>query len=143
MDYDFLFANDRVTARAGTVLTFARKFHRDGQLSSVTPQSLLIGMCQERAGVAGCILAMHDLDEEAIRNAIEPENPTGWSLPHFSNTCLAEATAIGHYYIGTEHLLLGLTAPIELAANRTLSACGLNPSELRHETLALLGHNPG
>ena len=133
---------DRLTDRARTVLLLARKTIPSHKVDDLTPASLLIGMCKEGTGVAGRALALHGVDEQSICDNVDASLAvTGWSITHFSKTCQDEATSIGHDYIGTEHLLIALTSPHELAANNALIACGLSPQELREETLRLLGIN--
>ena len=61
-------------------------------------------------------------------------------MVHFSKTCQDVAASIGHNYIGTEHLLIAMTSPFESAAKSALTACGINPDDLREEILAILGH---
>jgi len=130
----------RLTDRARSVILFARKSNGERKVDDLTPRSLLIGMCLEGTGVAGRVLARQGIDEQSIRDNIDASpTVTGWSLTHFSKTCKDEATSIGHNFIGTEHLLLALTSPLEQAANRALLACGLSTEELREEILGLLG----
>ena len=130
---------NRLTDRARTVLRLARKTIPGQKVNDLTPRSLLIGMCLEGTGVASRVLAHHGVDEQSICDNVDASLAvTGWSITQFSKTCQNEATSIGHDFIGTEHLLIALTSPHELAANNALIACGLSPQKLREETLGLL-----
>ncbi len=69
-----------------------------------------------------------------------PELPLGESSERIVVAALDEARTIGHNYVGTEHLLLGLVAVDAGKSHEALAKLGLKPSELRKETLSLLGH---
>ena len=131
---------DRLTDRTRTVLRLARKANQDKK--DLTPRSLLVGMCQEGSGVAGRILARHNVDATEVFIAIEPSAPSGWSMVHFSKTCQDVAASIGHNYIGTEHLLIAMTSPFESAAKSALTACGINPDDLREDCLLYTSPSP-
>jgi len=65
--------------------------------------------------------------------------PLGSRVTQLIETSLQEAKMLGHSYVGTEHLLLGITRQHGIAA-QALANLGLKPEDIRHEVLNLLGH---
>src|ERR671917_2914046 len=56
---------------------------------------------------------------------------------------LREALQLGHNYIGTEHILLGLVRESEGVAARVLSNLDVDPDKVRREVVRMLGGGPG
>ncbi|MEO3927121.1 Clp protease N-terminal domain-containing protein [Micromonosporaceae bacterium B7E4] len=134
----------RFTDRARNVVTQAQAEARDAGSAEVGTEHLLLGILHEPDGLAGRALTALGVSAEAIRagvRAAEPgvvasDDPVGQPeaaehLPFSSGAkrvrdrTFAEALRLGHNYVGTEHLLLGLlAAPTEPGA-RILTGLGV------------------
>ena len=117
-------------------------------------EHLLLGILAEGRGVAAVALRHLGLDIEHLRSQTERilglgDSPSGGEIeftPRARRVIFersrAAAQELGHRYVGTEHLLLGLLAEEESAATRLLSAIGATHDAVRAEILRLLG-DPG
>jgi ATP-dependent Clp protease ATP-binding subunit ClpC len=132
------------TERARTVLSLAR----DAGPGPVGTGRLLRAMLDEGGNLALQVLdAMEvpagDLADGLARSAAD-EPPTGpglrFSVPAANALELAvsEATALGHNYVGCEHLLIGLAAEPDGVAGRVLRATGADPKGVRRAVSAAL-----
>lgn len=112
-------------------------------------EHLLLGIMHEEHGVGALVLADIDLDLETLSNkAIEMIPPAGKVPPGhipFTNKCkrvienaLREALQLGHNYIGTEHLLLGLIREENPGADVLEEASGLSRKEVRQAVIKRL-----
>ena len=114
-------------------------------------EHILLGLIQEGSGVAANVLRNLDLDLEKIRREVEtivhsgPPMVSMGQLPFTPRAkkvlelSVEEATNLGHNYIGTEHLLLGLIRENDGVAAQVLTTLGLKLEEVREEVLELLG----
>jgi ATP-dependent Clp protease ATP-binding subunit ClpC len=118
-------------------------------------EHLLLGLVSEGTGVAANILKNLDIDLRKVRIEVEsivlpgPEATMGLSMrPLTPRTkkaieyAIDEARLLGHDYVGTEHLLLGLVRESEGVAAQVLMNLGLNLKVIRAEVLNLLGRLP-
>ncbi|MEV7626686.1 Clp protease N-terminal domain-containing protein [Actinoplanes sp. NPDC089786] len=127
------------TARAITVLKLARDA-ADGQIGTT---QLLQGMADEGANMAVAILQSMEISPkrlvEAARQVDEPGSE-GFSLPAATalELAVAEATALGHNYVGCEHLLIGLAAETDGGAGHALREAGADAKVLRRSVSAAL-----
>lgn len=112
-------------------------------------EHLLVGIMQEVHGVAACVLKNLGVSMEGVREAINtlagpPQPPTLGKLPYTPRVrsiidwAKKEAEQLGHNYVGTEHLLLGMTRE-EGWAMDYLKGHGVLREKIREEVLALLG----
>ena len=127
------------TARAMTVLNLAR----DAGSGQIGTTQLLHGMVTEGANMALVILRSMEIDPARVLHAagkITEPGDGGFSMPAATALELgvAEATALGHNYIGCEHLLIGLAAETEGAAGQALREAGAEPKALRRSVSAAL-----
>ncbi len=139
----------RFTARAKAALTNAESAARSMQHGYVGTEHLLIGILRDRMSVGGKALTTLGLTEDAVRSEVlhrvgeGPEAP-GARLPftprckHAMEHALKEALALGHNYIGTEHLALGLTHDPGGIAAQVMAEAGITASDLRHEVMVQL-----
>jgi ATP-dependent Clp protease ATP-binding subunit ClpC len=125
------------TARLVQVLGLAR----DAAHPAVTTGALLDGMITEGGNLALQVLRSMEIDPQRLAGAAAPE-PGG---PSFSTPAAAaielsvgEATALGHNYVGCEHLLIGLAAEPDGAAGRTLREAGVDAKAARRAVSAAL-----
>ena len=121
------------------------------QHGSIGTEHLLLGLLREGEGIAATVLSNLGLDLEAIRHAVENMvaqaggTLTIGEIPFTSNAkrvlelSVDEARQLGHNYVGTEHLLLGLIREGEGVAAKVLMDMGVDRKKVRDETLKLLG----
>ena len=129
------------TARAVRVLTLAR----DAADRTVTTADLLNAIVGEGNNLALRVLDSMEIDPQRvlIAAAAEPGGGPSFSTPAAAAVELSvgEATALGHNYVGCEHLLIGLAAEPHGAAGRVLREAGADPKAVRRAvTAALAGY---
>lgn len=119
----------------------------------VGTEHILLGLVKEGSGVAAMALRKLDVDLHKIRVEVEKLLPTADSrmsqgeLPHRPDVekvigySVDEALNLGHSYIGTEHLILGLLHEQDGPAFQVFASLGVKPDDVRGEVLELLGHN--
>ncbi len=147
---------NRFTERARKVIVYAKEEARRFNHDYIGTEHLLLGLIREGEGVAAAVLQKLGLDLETIRIEVEkmvqpgPQTQVMGDIPFTPRSKKAlelsaeEARALGHNYIGTEHLLLGLVKEGEGMAYRVLLNLGLDLGKLRNEVMELLGSSvPG
>jgi ATP-dependent Clp protease ATP-binding subunit ClpC len=142
---------DRFTDRARKVMGLARQEAQRFNHEYIGTEHILLGLIQEGSGVAANVLRNLDVDLDKIRREVEkivqsgPSMVTMGQLPFTPRAkkvlelSVEEASNLGHNYIGTEHLLLGLIRENEGVAAQVLMNLGLKLEEVREEVLELLG----
>ncbi len=142
---------NRFTERARKVIVFAKEEARRFNHDYIGTEHLLLGLIREGEGVAAAVLQKLGLDLETIRIEVEklvqpgPQTQVLGDIPFTPRSKKAlelsaeEARALGHNYIGTEHLLLGLVKEGEGMAYRVLLNLGLDLGKVRNEVMDLLG----
>ncbi|MBF0122437.1 MAG: ATP-dependent Clp protease ATP-binding subunit [Candidatus Omnitrophica bacterium] len=142
---------NRFTERARKVIVFAKEEARRFNHDYIGTEHLLLGLIREGEGVAAAVLQKLGVDLESIRIEVEklvqpgPQTQVVGDIPFTPRSKKAlelaaeEARALGHNYIGTEHLLLGLVKEGEGMAYRVLLNLGLDLGKLRNEVMELLG----
>jgi len=142
---------DRFTDRARKVMNLAKQEAQRLNHEYIGTEHILLGLIQEGSGVAASVLKNLGIDLKKIRAEIEkivkgsPTMVTMGSLPFTPRAkkvlelSLEEASQLGHNYIGTEHLLLGLIKENEGIAARVLTNLGVKLEEVREEVLEFLG----
>ncbi|MFH0872649.1 MAG: ATP-dependent Clp protease ATP-binding subunit [bacterium] len=142
---------ERFTERARKVIIFAREEAIRLGHSYVGPEHLLLGLIREGDGLAVAILKKMGLSMPLLKAEVEKglvagskEIPAG-EIPFSTQgkrvleLAILEARSLGHNYIGTEHLLLGLIKEGEGIASLTLQANGIPETTARSLALELLG----
>jgi ATP-dependent Clp protease ATP-binding subunit ClpC len=140
------------TERVRKVLAMAREEARRLQHEYVGTEHILLGLVREGEGVAAAVLQNLNADRDEIRETIEKlvkkgraGATTGPDLPYTSRAktvleqAMTEARELGHSYVGTEHLLLGLLREERGLAAQALTELGIRVDSVRAETLRLLG----
>lgn len=142
---------NRFTERARKVIVYAKEEARRFNHDYIGTEHLLLGLIREGEGVAAAVLQKLGLGLETIRLEVEklvqpgPQTQVVGDIPFTPRSKKAlelsaeEARALGHNYIGTEHLLLGLVKEGEGMAYRVLLNLGLDLGKLRNEVMELLG----
>jgi len=145
---------DRFTDRARKVMGLARQEAQKFNHDYIGTEHILLGIVEEASGVAASALEGLDVSLEKVRAEIEirvshgttmvtmgqlPFTPRAKKVLELS---LEEASSLGHTYIGTEHLLLGLIREDEGVAWQALRALDVKLDDVREEILDLLGVDP-
>lgn len=144
---------ERFTQRARRVLSLAQEEAERLQHHQIGTEHLLLGLMREEGGVAGRVLRDLGLDlrrvEELVTRLSTSENKTSNSQLDLSpgtkkvlELAVDEARRMGHHYIGTEHLLLGLVRQQEGIALDVLRRLGVSPEEVRRQTRKVLQESP-
>ncbi|OZG62311.1 ATP-dependent Clp protease ATP-binding protein [Bifidobacterium lemurum] len=145
---------ERFTDRARRVIVLAQEEARTLQHNYIGTEHLLLGLIREGEGVAAKALASKGVDLEATRKQVEemigkgsatqnghiPFTPHAKQVLEFS---LREALQLGHSYIGTEHILLGLIREGEGVGTQVLIKMDVDLGELRSATIDLIRGNSG
>jgi len=147
---------NRFTERARKVIILAKEEARRFNHDYIGTEHILLGLVREGEGVAAAVLQKLDVSLENIRLEIEKlvqPGPTTQIIGDIPFTPRAkkalelaaeEARSLGHNYIGTEHLLLGLIREGEGIASQVLLNLGMDLNSVRNEVMGLLGSSlPG
>src|SRR6202051_4951065 len=141
------------TPRAQQVLVLSRKEAERFNHNYVGTEHLLLGLIKLGQGVAVNVLQRMGLDLERVRMEVErhvgahPETNMIGNIPYTPRVkkvlVLAgkEAKALKHFYVGTEHILLGLVREGEGIAARVLKSLEVDPVRTRNEILKELDPN--
>lgn len=144
----------RYTERAQRVVVLAQDEARRLQRDYVGSEHLLLGLLREGEGVAAKALQSMGVDLDRLRAAVEQalgrgeksvSGEIGFTPPAkrvMVEWAIEESRAMGHNYVGTEHLLLGLLHAQEDPAVKLLSGLGVELAALRQQVLHLLGTPP-
>ena len=140
---------ERFTDRARRVVVLAQDEARSLNHNYIGTEHLLLGLITEGEGVAAKALESLDINKDAVRSAVidiigEGEKPVEGHIPFTPRAkrvfelSLREALQLGHNYIGTEHLLLGLLKEGEGVASQVLIKLGADLSKVRQTVIELL-----
>src|SRR5436189_958902 len=140
------------TERVRKVLAMAREEAARLHHEYVGTEHILLGLIREGEGVAATVLQNLSVELDEIQQKIEETvkkgkaaQATGPDLPYTSRAkkvlelAMSEARELGHSYVGTEHLLLGLLREEKGIAAQVLTDAGVNLEAARAETLRILG----
>src|SRR5512139_1530001 len=139
---------ERFTQRARRVLSLAHQEAERMRQNVIGTEHLLLGLIQEEGGVAGRVLRELGLETERVQEMVERltgmGNYRGGKLDLSPGTqqvleyAVDEARRMGHHYIGTEHLMLGLVRYGEGVAIDVLRKMGVTPEQIRRQTRRVL-----
>jgi ATP-dependent Clp protease ATP-binding subunit ClpC len=141
---------ERFTDRARRVVVLAQEEARLLNHNYIGTEHVLLGLLREADGVAAQTLAALDISLEAVRGRVEEIigmglGPTGSGHAPFTprakkvlEMALREALNLGHNYIGTEHLLLGLVREGEGVAAQVLVAMGAELAVVRRMVITIV-----
>jgi ATP-dependent Clp protease ATP-binding subunit ClpC len=141
---------ERFTDRARRSVVLAQEEARMLNHNQIGTEHLLLGLVHEHDGVAGKTLTSLEISLEDVRREVEAIIGQGRAVPvgHIPFTprakkvlelSLREALQLGHNYIGTEHILLGLIREGEGVAAQVLQKLGADPNRVRQTVIQLLG----
>ncbi|MBU6347060.1 MAG: ATP-dependent Clp protease ATP-binding subunit [Actinomycetales bacterium] len=145
---------ERFTDRARRVVVLAQEEARMLNHNYIGTEHILLGLIHEGEGVAAKALEAMDISLEAVRAQVEEIIGQGQQAPsgHIPFTprakkvlelSLREALQLGHNYIGTEHILLGLIREGEGVAAQVLVKLGADLNSVRQQVIQLLSGYQG
>jgi hypothetical protein len=141
---------ERFTDRARRVVVLAQEEARLLDHNYIGTEHILLGLIHEGEGVAATALASLDISLDAVRAQVVEIIGSGGAAPsgHIPFTAraktvlelsLREALRLGHNYIGTEHILLGLLREGDGVAVQVLTQLGVDLDRVRQAVTALIG----
>ena len=142
---------NRFTERARKVIILAKEEARRFNHDYIGTEHILLGLIREGEGVAAAVLRNMGVFLETIRLEVEKlvqPGPTTQIMGDIPFTPRAkkvlelaaeEARSLGHNYIGTEHILLGLIREGEGVASQVLMNMGLDLNMVRNQIMNFLG----
>jgi hypothetical protein len=145
---------DKFTDRARKVLTLAQDEAQRFNHNYIGTEHLLLGLVREGEGVAARVLENMNVELPKVRTAVEfiigrGDRPVVGEVgltpraKRVIELAIDEARRLGHNYIGTEHLLLGLVREGEGIAAGVLESLGVNLDKVRHEVIRVLSQSSG
>jgi predicted nucleotide-binding protein len=145
-------AMERFTQRARRVLSLAHQEVERARKNFIGAEHLLLGLMEEEGGVAGRVLRELGMTPDRVREVVKrvsnvsPEfDPNRVELASETQQILEfsveEARRLGHHYIGTEHILLGLVR-VESTAMEVLRRLGVTADQIRRQTRRVLNETP-
>jgi ATP-dependent Clp protease ATP-binding subunit ClpC len=139
---------ERFTQRARRVLSLAHQEAERMRQNVIGTEHLLLGLIEEEGGVAGRVLRELGLEPERVREMVERTSGFGQyrggkidlapGTQQVLEFAIEEARRMGHHYIGTEHLLLGLVRSQEGQAMDVLRKLGVTSEQIRRQTRRIL-----
>ncbi len=144
---------ERFTERARKVVVRAQDEARFLKQNYIGTEHLLLGLIDEKEGIACKVLESLSITPSQIRDAVNQsvKEGTSESYEHIPFTprakkvlelSLREALQMGHNYIGTEHILLGLLREGEGVAARVLNSMGVNMDTVKAKVKEILNKYP-
>lgn len=141
----------RFTERAQKVLALSQEEAIRIGHSNIGTEHILLGLVREGEGIAAKALLALGLSPEKVQQEVETLIGRGQGVAqtvHYTprakkviELSMDEARKLGHSYVGTEHVLLGLIREGEGVAARVLNNLGVSLNKARQQVLQLLGSN--
>ncbi len=138
---------ERFTQRARRVLSLAHQEAERGHQNSIGTEHLLLGLMEEEGGVAGRVLRELGLESGRVHEIIERVSVESHhednkielapDTQQVLEYAVDEARRLGHHYIGTEHILLGLVR-VDGTAMEVLRRLGVTADQIRRQTRRVL-----
>jgi ATP-dependent Clp protease ATP-binding subunit ClpC len=145
---------ERFTSRARQVIVYAQGEARTHE--RIGTEHILLGLLREQQGLAARVLASFDVTSEQVRAEVlktlgPGEEPAGGlrQIPFSPEAkmvlqhSLREALSLGHNYIGTEHLLLGLLRERDGAGAKILTSHGVDREKARDQIVVMTSARGG
>ncbi len=142
--------SNQFTQRAQAALRLAQETSAQLGHGYVGSEHLLMGLLKEGQGVASKVLTQAGLDSQSVETALTRlvgvGAPGGAPSQGLTPRCkkiielaIAEANRLGHHYVGTEHLLMGLLREGDGVGARVLTGSGLDLHKIYNDVSAALG----
>ena len=140
---------ERFTERARQVIVLAQDEARGLAHNYIGTEHILLGLLREEEGIAARILRQLGIPEEEVRAQVarivgQGDEVTSGQIPFTPRAkkilelSLREAQSLGHNYIGTEHILLGLVRENQGVATRILLDFDADAEKIRNEIVRML-----
>ncbi len=139
---------DRFTQRARRVLGLAHQEAERMRHNYIGTEHLLLGLIREEGGIAGRVLRDLGLEPRRVQEMVERTAGFGQysggqvdlspEVQQVLEFAVDEARRMGHQYIGTEHLLLGLLRAPDSTAMQVLHRMGITAEQIRRQTRRVL-----
>jgi len=144
---------ERFTDRARRVVKLAEEEARRLDHNYIGTEHILLGLIREGEGVAAKALESLGISLEAVRQQVEEIIGQGQQVPSevipftprskkVLELSLRESLQLGHDYIGTEHILLGLIREGDGVAAQVLVKLGADLNRVRHQVIQLIAAQP-
>ena len=141
---------ERFTERARQVVVLAQDEARALKHNYIGTEHILLGLLREEEGLAARVLESLDITVEEVRAQVarivgQGDEVTSGQIPFTPRAkkvlelALREALSLGHNYIGTEHILLGLLREEEGLAARVLESLDITVEEVRAQVARIVG----
>lgn len=145
--------NGKFTEKAEKAINFSQECAASLMHSYVGTEHLLLGLVKEGTGVAARVLQAQGITEEKVVASIETligrgtsvvEQPIGYTprTKRVMELSFREARKMGHHFIGTEHLLLGIMKEGDSVAVRILLEFGVDLQKFIAEIIRLVSEEP-
>jgi ATP-dependent Clp protease ATP-binding subunit ClpC len=145
---------ERFTERARQVVVLAQEEARTLKHNYIGTEHILLGLLREEEGLAARVLESLDITVERVRAQVvrivgSGEEVTSGQIPFTPRAkkvlelALRDALSLGHNYIGTEHILLGLVRENEGVAARILLDFDADSEKIRNEVIRMLSGPSG
>ena len=142
--------DDRFTERAKRVFSMAQQTASELGHGYVGSEHILLSLARETGGVASKVLREYGLDSQFILDMIEKyvgrgesgEVPPQGLTPRAKcvvEQAVSDANRLGHNYVGTEHLLLGILREYDSAASKVLVSAGVDINKMYTDILNIFG----
>jgi ATP-dependent Clp protease ATP-binding subunit ClpA len=144
---------ERFTERARQVLQLAQEEAQRFNHNYIGTEHVLLGLMRKKEGVGARVLTEMGVELNDIRGKVEFIIGRGDRIvlgeigltpraKKVMELAVDEARRLGHHYVGTEHLLLGLLREGEGIAAQVLKQCGVNLGKTRQNVLSILNQEP-
>jgi ATP-dependent Clp protease ATP-binding subunit ClpC len=142
---------ERFTQRARRVLSLAHQEAERARQNSIGTEHLILGLMDEEGGVAGRVLRDLGMTPERVNEMVQRVSgaATNFDPNHIElaaetqqvlEYAIEEARRLGHHYIGTEHILLGLIR-VESTGMEVLRRLGITGDQIRRQTRRVLNES--
>ncbi len=141
--------SDRFTERAEAAIEKAQLAAQELGHSYVGSEHLLLGICREGGGQGAKILRANGLTDELLTELVEkyvgkgdPGTPAQGLTPRAKRVielAIGDAGRLGHNFVGTEHLLMGILRESDSAAARIISSTGVDLNKMYTDIINMFG----
>ncbi len=142
--------SDRFTERARKAIALAQESASELGHSYVGTEHILLGIAREGEGLGAKVLRDNGMDDKLVSELIErfvgrgvPGTPAQGLTPRAKRVielALADANRLGHNYVGTEHLLMGILREPDSSAARLITSLGIDLNSLYTDLMAVFGN---
>jgi ATP-dependent Clp protease ATP-binding subunit ClpC len=145
---------ERFTDRSRRVLVYAQNEARELNVNYIGTEHILLGLIREGDGIAAKALGALGVNYDSVRKKVEKaanhdEPASSASLPFTPpakkvlELAFREAVQLGHNYIGTEHLLLGIVRESSDTATQILLDLGVESTNVREKVTQMMSGHSG